>query len=337
MTSGTLSQPQTLSRSLFNRRNIGQFGMVFFVLSLLVVFGLLKDDFFSVFFSAGNFANIGRQVTLLMITAFAMTFVILSGEIDISIGAAASMCGVVIVMQLTNGVSFPLAILAGLALGAFIGLFNGVLTVKGRIPSFIVTLGTLSIVNGLALALTNASTIRFDDNVYRDLFARGVLTLPGNIQIPAPVVIVILLFTLLQFILTRTRFGADIYAIGGNAQSARLAGIAVDRIKIAVFALAGILVAFASVVYTARLGNGQPEGMIGYELDAIAAVVIGGTSFSGGRGSLWRTVLGALLIGVLDNAVSLMGLDFNLKLAVKGGTIILAVLVDYYSRRGTQK
>jgi ribose/xylose/arabinose/galactoside ABC-type transport system permease subunit len=317
---------------LFNRRNIGQFGMVFLTLALLFVFGLLKDDFFSVFFSAANFANIGRQTTLLIITGFAMTLVILSGEIDISIGATASIAGLVIVLLMNSAVPFGLAILAGVALGAVIGLFNGILTVKGKIPSFIVTLGTLSIVSGAALKLTNASTIRFDNDVYRDWFARGVITLPADIQIPAPIIIAFLIFLMLQFILTRTRFGSDIYAVGGSAQSARLAGIPVERVKIGVFVLAGVLVALAAVVYTARLGNGQPKGMIGYELDAIAAVVIGGTSFSGGRGSLWRTILGALLIGVLDNSVSLMGLDFNLKLAVKGTMIILAVLVDYYSR-----
>jgi ribose transport system permease protein len=321
----------------FNRRNIGQFGMVFFALALLIVFGLIKSDFFSVFFSAANFSNIGRQTALLLITGFAMTFVILSGEIDISIGAVASMAGVIIVLLITRGIPFPLAILAGIVFGAFVGLINGILTVKGKIPSFIVTLGTLSIINGWALAITNASTIRFDNNAYRDLFARGTITLPGDIQLPAPVIIAFLMFLLLQFILTRTRFGADIYAVGGNSISARLAGIAVDRTKIGVFVLAGVLVALAAVVYTARLGNGQPEGMIGYELDAIAAVVIGGTSFSGGRGSLWRTILGALLIGVLNNSVSLMGLDFNLQLAIKGATIILAVLVDYYSRRGESK
>ena len=333
MTAKRLTVPsKSWTAALFNRSNVGQFGMVFFVLALLLVFSLLKPDFFSIFFNGANLNNIGRQTTLLMITAFAMTFVILSGEIDISIGAIASLAGMVIVLQMNDEVAFPLAIVSGLTVGAVIGLVNGFLTVKGKLPAFIVTLSTLSIVKGIALALSNGSTVRFSENTYRDVFARGSLVLPADVQIPMPIIIVVVLFILLNFLLTRTRFGSNIYAVGGNAQSARLAGIPVDRVKILVFVLSGILVSFAAVVYTARLGNGQPEGMVGYELDAIAAVVIGGTSFSGGRGSLWRTVLGALLIGVLDNAVSLMGLDFNLKLAVKGGTIILAVLVDYYSR-----
>ncbi|MCS6835403.1 MAG: ABC transporter permease [Anaerolineae bacterium] len=325
----------SLGKQVFSRRNVGQFGMVGLVLALLAVFGLVNAEFFSVFFSSGNVANIGRQTTLLLLTAFAMTFVILVGEIDISIGAIASLAGVLIVSLMNGGWPFPLAVLAGLGLGALVGLLNGLITVKGQIPSFIVTLGTLSIVSGLALAMTSGSTIRFSNDAYRDFFARGVLDL-GITQIPAPTLLTIALFLLLNFLLTRTRFGANVYAVGGGAASARLAGIRVDRVKIGVFVLAGVVVALAAVVYTARLGNGQPQGMIGYELDAIAAVVIGGTSFSGGRGSLWRTVLGALLIGVLDNAVSLMQLDFNLKLAVKGATIILAVLVDYYSRGETR-
>ena len=335
-TPNKLKANPSLLKTLFTRQNIGQFGMVFFVLALLLVFSLLRPDFFNVFFNGANLNNIGRQTTLLLITAFAMTFVILSGEIDISIGALASLAGMVIVLQMNAGTPFPLAILAGLLTGAFIGFVNGFLTVKGKIPSFIVTLSSLSVVNGLALVLSSGSTIRFSENTYRDLFARGAITLPGDIIVPAPVIIAVLLFIVLNFLLKRTRFGSNVYAVGGNTTSARLAGIPVDRVKILVFVLAGVLVSFAAVVYTARLGNGQPSGMIGYELDAIAAVVIGGTSFSGGRGSLWRTVLGALLIGVLDNAVSLMGLDFNLKLAVKGGTIILAVLVDYYSRGGSK-
>lgn len=325
----------TLSKQILSRRNVGQFGIVGLVLLLLIFFAVVNPEFFGTFFSSGNLANIGRQTTLLLLTAFAMTFVILVGEIDISIGATASLTGVVIVLLLNNAWAFPLAVVAGLGVGALVGLMNGLIIVKGQIPSFIVTLGMLSIVSGLALALTSGSTIRFSNDAYRDFFARGTLDLQV-IQIPAPTLLTIALFVLLNFLLTRTRFGADVYSVGGGAASARLAGIRVDRVKIGVFVLAGVVVALASVVYTARLGNGQPQGMIGYELDAIAAVVIGGTSFSGGRGSLWRTVLGALLIGVLDNAVSLMQFDFNLKLAVKGVTIILAVLVDYYSRGETQ-
>lgn len=315
-------------KGFFSRRNLGQFGILAVIVLLLVIFSLLKADFLSVFFHPNNLANIGRQTTLLLITSFAMTFIILAGEIDISIGAIASMCCVIIALMLSNSIAFPLAIAASVATGALLGLFNGVVTVLGKVPSFIVTLGTLSVIRGVALAMTNASTITFKNDPYRILVARGVF-----LAIPAPVWFALIIFLVLLFVLHRTRFGANVYAVGGNETSARLAGIATRAVKIGVFTLSGALVALAAVVYTARLGNGQPEGMIGYELDAIAAVVIGGTSFAGGRGSLLRTVVGALLIGILNNSLVLMGSAFPVQLMIKGAVIILAVLIDYWTRR----
>jgi ribose transport system permease protein len=331
----TLASASTPARAALVRRNIGQFGVVFSVILLLIVFALVRADFPNVFFHPNNLANIARQVTLLMITSFAMTFIILSGEIDISIGAIASMCGVVIALLIQSGQPIPLALLAGVALGTLLGAINGFVIVRGKIPSFIVTLGTLNIVQGAALYLTKASTVTLpnnaDTNAFRDLFARGTL-----FGIPHPLIIVVIVLLILLFLLTRTRFGSNVYAVGGNAASARLAGIPVNTVKIAVFTLAGLLVSIAAIVYTARLGNGQALGMIGYELDAIAAVVIGGTSFSGGRGSLWRTVIGALLVGVLNNALSLMGVSFVLQQVVSGVVIVLAVFIDQWTRRGAQ-
>lgn len=312
----------------FLRHNLGQLGIVLVMVILLVIFNLIKSDFLAIFFHPNNLANIGRQTTLLLITSFAMTFIILSGEIDISIGAIASMCCVIIALMLSGGTWFPLAILASLGVGSLLGLLNGVITVYGKIPSFIVTLGTLSVIRGIALAVTNASTITYKHDVYRILFARGTF-----LGIPAPVWFALIIFLILLFVLQRTHFGSNVYAVGGNELSSRLAGIPTRAVKIGVFALSGALVALAAVVYTARLGNGQPEGMIGYELDAIAAVVIGGSSFSGGRGSLWRTVLGALLIGILNNSLVLMGARFEVQQMVKGGVIIVAVLMDYWTRR----
>ncbi|MDZ4766226.1 MAG: ABC transporter permease [Chloroflexota bacterium] len=338
MTTETLA---TAPRRALDLRIIGQFGVIAAVLVLIGLFALIRPDFLSIFFNPNNLANIGRQTTLLAIMGFAMTLVILSGEIDISLGAIASMCGVVMALIIVNTGSWLLAIPVGIAIGAALGFVNGFITVRGGIPSFIVTLGTLNVVQGLALALTNASTITLPANPsinqFRDLFARGVVTIPATeIQIPHPVIIVVLLLIALTALLTRTRFGLNIYAVGGGAASARLAGIAVGRVKIAVFTLSGAVAALAAVVYTARLGNGQPLGMIGYELDAIAAVVIGGTSFTGGRGAVWRTVLGALLIGVLNNALTLMNVNFNLQLVVRGVVIVVAVMLDAWTRRGTK-
>lgn len=301
------------------RRFWGRFGIYLAIVLVTAIFATLKP----VFLTPDNIANIGRQVTLLTIAAFGMTFVILAGEIDISVGAVASMASVIIASMLSAATPWPVAVLAGIAAGALIGVANGVLTVKGRIPSFIVTLGALNIVRGLSLAATNASTIIYKDDVYRDIFARS-----SPLGIPSPVWIVAILFGLLGYTLHRTKFGADIYAVGGNAQLARLAGIAADRVKIGAFIVCGAVAALSATVLTARVGNGQPEGAIGLELDAIAAVVLGGNSFAGGRGSLWRTVLGALLIGILNNGLTLMNVNYNLQLVVKGTVIVLAVLLD---------
>ncbi|GIV53188.1 MAG: ribose import permease protein RbsC [Candidatus Kapaibacterium sp.] len=306
------------------QRFLGRFGIYLAIILVAAIFAVLKP----VFLSPDNIANIGRQVTLLTIAAFGMTFVILAGEIDISVGAIASMSSVIIASMLSTAMPWPLAVLAGVAAGAFVGAFNGVLTVKGQIPSFIVTLGALNVVRGLSLAATSASTIIFKNDVYRDIFARS-----APLGIPSPVWLAVSLFLVLGYVLHRTKFGADIFAVGGNAQLARLAGIASDRVKIWAFVLCGAIAAFSATVLTARVGNGQPEGAIGLELDAIAAVVLGGNSFSGGRGSLWRTVLGALLIGILNNGLTLMNVNYNLQLVVKGSVIVLAVLLDQMRKK----
>lgn len=310
-------------RTLLDRRLLGQSGIYLALALLIAAFSLLNPFFLTV----ENIANIGRQTTLLAIGSFAMTFVILVGEIDLSVGAVASLAGVVIALLLRDERAMPLAIGAGLLVGALIGAVNGLLTVRGGIASFIVTLGTLNIARGIALSATNASTIVFENDRYRDLFARGTL-----LGIPAPIWFAALLFAALHYLLTQTRFGAHVYAVGGHAASARMAGIAVDRIKITVFTLSGALMALASLVLTARVGNGQPEGALGLELDAIAAVVIGGTSFTGGRGSLVRTVIGALFIGILNNGLSLMGVNYYAQLVVKGLLIVIAVLIDRWTR-----
>jgi ribose transport system permease protein len=311
----------------FNRAWLAQFGVFFAIVIVALVFAALTNG---VFLSGGNLANIGRQTTNLAIASFAMTLVILSGEIDISIGAIAGLAAVIMASLLRDGVAFPVAILAGVAAGGVVGLINGVIAIKGRIPSFIVTLGTLSIIRGIALGSTNASTIVFTDDLYRDLFARG-----NFIGVPAPVWFALILFVVLNYVLTQTRFGSNIYAIGGNAVSARLAGIPVDRVKILVFVISGMFAALAAIIFTARVGNGQAEAASGLELDAIAAVVLGGTSFAGGRGSLVRTVFGALLIGMLNNGLTLMNVDFNLQQVAKAIVIVLAVYLDYWTRKGS--
>jgi len=307
----------------FDRRVLLRGGIYVALALLVVAFALLEPAFLSL----DNLANIGRQTTILAIASFAMTFVILAGEIDLSVGAVASLAGVVAAALLRDAAPAPLAILAALGVGAAVGLVNGGVTVYGRIPSFIVTLGTLNAVRGIALAATAASTIVFRNDGFRDVFARGSL-----LGVPAPVWVAAGLFAVLHYLLTQTRFGAHVYAVGGNAAAARMSGVPVERVTVAVFVLSGTLMALAGLVLAARVGNGQPEGALGLEFDAIAAVVIGGTSFSGGRGSLGLTVIGALLVGVLRNGLSLMGVSYHLQLVVVGIVVVVAVLIDRWAR-----
>lgn len=313
----------TIRRHL--RDTVGEYGILIAFVLLVVMFSILSP----VFLSLGNIINIGSQSTLLLIASFAMTFVIISGEIDLSVNSLASLTGVIVAIMLRAEWSLPLAILAGLVSGAVSGFVCGFITVKGQIPSFIVTLGMFSALRGLTFILTNSSTIPNRDDTFIALFSD--LTRP--LGIPITIFYALGVFLILNFLLNRTVFGHHVYAVGGNAAATRLAGVNVDRVKILVFTLAGLVVGFAGILFTARLGAGSAEIPRNLELDAIAAVVLGGTSFQGGRGSLYRTVLGALLIATLNNGLTLLNAALYTQLIVKGAIIVAAVLLDRWARR----
>lgn len=301
-------------RSLF-----GQSGVLVGIVLLIGFFSLNSPYFLD----ARNFINIGQQTTLLAVAAFAMTFIILSGEIDLSIGAVASLLGILIAMTMRAGYPMEIAVFVGLTVGASVGLINGLITVFGRVPSFIVTLGMFSVARGIAYAITNARAISVADERFLIVFAKA-----SPLGISATVWYAVAIFVTLHLVLTRTTFGASVYAIGGNAEAARFSGIPVKRVKVLVFAIAGLLTGITAILLTARLGTGFVEGARNLELDAIAAVVLGGTSFSGGRGSLVRTLFGALLIGILNNGLSLLNVESYYQLVIKGVIIIVAVLLD---------
>lgn len=305
--------PQPL-RTLF-----GQSGVLVGICVLVVIFSFASPYFLD----ARNFINIGQQTTLLAVAAFAMTFIILSGEIDLSVGAVASLLGILMAMTMRAGYPMEVAVVAGVSVGAGIGIINGSLSLFGRVPSFIVTLGMYSIARGVSYALTNARAISVADERFLLLFAKA-----APLGISATVWYAIVIFICLHLLLTRTAFGASIYAVGGNPEAARLSGIEVARVKLLVFTLSGALTGVTAILLTARLGTGFVEGARNLELDAIAAVVLGGTSFSGGRGSLVRTLLGALLIGILNNGLSLLNVESYYQLVVKGAIIVAAVLLD---------
>lgn len=273
-----------------------------------------------------NLINIGRQIAILGIASFAMTYVILLGEIDLSVGAVASAAGVVTALALAAGLG-PLAIPIGIAVGAAFGLLNGLLTVYVAVPSFIATLVAFFIAQGLALTLTTGQTILFQADWFRGLFATASV-----FGFRASFLWLVAMFAVLWWLLARTRFGAHVHAVGGSQESARMLGLPVNRMKIAVFTLGGALMGIVGMILIARIGNARADGAVGLEFDAIAAVVIGGTRLGGGYGSLVRTLVGVLLIGVLNNGLAILNVDFNTQQVIKGVLVIGVVLIDRWAR-----
>ncbi|RVT81793.1 ABC transporter permease [Rhodobacteraceae bacterium CCMM004] len=273
-----------------------------------------------------NLVNIGRQVAILGIAACAMTWVIILGEIDLSVGAVASAAGVVTAMALAAGLG-PLAIPVALATGAAFGLMNGLLTVHARVPSFIATLVTFFIAQGVALTLTTGQTVLFSADWFRWTFATG-----GAGGLRTAFVWFAIVAAVLWWAMARTRFGANVHAVGGSQESARMLGLPVDRMKIAILTGTGALMGLAGMILIARIGNARADGAIGLEFDAIAAVVIGGTRLGGGYGSIPRTLVGVLLIGVLNNGLAILNVDFNTQQVIKGALVIGVVLIDRWTR-----
>ncbi|MEM7642571.1 MAG: ABC transporter permease [Pseudomonadota bacterium] len=304
------------------RANLADYGLVFAV--LIVIGGLMILS--PAFRDLGNLIGIGRQVAILGIAAAAMTFVILAGEIDLSVGAVASAAAVVTALALAQGWgvwAIPVGLLAG---GAF-GLLNGVLVVYVAVPSFIATLVSFFIAQGVALTLTGGQTILFDADWFRALFAIGEVL--GNRSAFWWLVAVALV---LWWLLARTRFGANTYAVGGDAESAAMLGLPVDRLRLAIFTMTGALMGIVGMILIARIGNARADGAIGLEFDAIAAAVIGGTRLGGGYGSMPRTMLGVLLIGVLNNGLAILNVDFNTQQVIKGALVVGVVLIDRWAR-----
>ena len=305
-----------------SRANLADYGLV---IALVVVVGALML-LSPAFREPGNLIGIGRQVAILGIAAAAMTFVILSGEIDLSVGAVASASAVVTALALAQGWG-ALAIPVGLLVGGTFGLLNGLLVVHVAVPSFIATLVSYFIAQGVALTLTGGQTILFDVEWFRALFATGSVL--GNRTAFWWLVIVALA---LWWLLARTRFGANTYALGGDAESASMLGLPVGRLRIAIFAMTGALMGLVGMSLIARIGNARADGGIGLEFDAIAAAVIGGTRLGGGYGAMPRTMLGVLLIGVLNNGLAILNVDFNTQQVIKGVLVIAVVLIDRWAR-----
>lgn len=271
-----------------------------------------------------NILNILRQVSISALIAFGMTFVILTGGIDLSVGSTLALTGAVAATMLASGIDPVLTILAALLLGAVLGAVNGVIIAKGKVAPFIATLATMTIYRGLTLVYTDGRPVSdLGNEITFQMLGKGYF-----FGIPVPVCTMILAFIVLYVIMHKTTFGRRVYAVGGNEAASKLSGINVDRVKIAVYSLTGMLAALSALILTSRLNSAQPTAGTSYELDAIAAVVLGGTSLTGGKGWIFGTLVGALIIGVLNNGLNLIGVSSFFQQVVKGIVILIAVLID---------
>ncbi|MDP5291591.1 ribose ABC transporter permease [Oceanimonas sp. CHS3-5] len=289
---------------------------------LIGVVSVLNPNFFTV----DNLLNILRQTSVNAIIAVGMTLVILTAGIDLSVGSVLALCGAfaasMVSMELSIFITLPAVLLAGFALGGV----SGVIVAKGRVQAFIATLVTMTLLRGVTMVYTEGRPISTGFTDAGDVFAWfGTGYVFG---IPVPVWLMAMTFLGAWHLLNHTRFGRYIYAVGGNEAAARLSGINVARVKMGVYAICGMLSALAAIIVTSRLSSAQPTAGTSYELDAIAAVVLGGTSLAGGRGAIMGTLIGALIIGFLNNALNLLDVSSYYQMIAKASVILLAVLVD---------
>ena len=304
-------------------RNARQFGTLIGLAVLCAILWTLTPYFLTV----SNLLNVVEQTSINAIVAVGMTFVILSGGIDLSVGSIVAVSGVVLGASLQSGQPTIVALVLAAAVGLACGLGNGALVSWGGLPPFIVTLGTMSIARGAALLFTEGRPVSGFDSTFRAL-ATGRVGF-----IPAPVIAMVVVYAIAHFVLARTTFGRYVYAIGGNEEATRLSGVAIRFHKTMIYGVSGLMSAVAAIILTARLNSAQPIAGMMYELDAIAATVIGGTSLMGGEGSLGGTLVGALIMGVLRNGLNLLGVSSFLQQIVIGGVIVVAVLLDTILKR----
>ncbi|SCW43623.1 monosaccharide ABC transporter membrane protein, CUT2 family (TC 3.A.1.2.-) [Paenibacillus tianmuensis] len=275
------------------------------------------------FLTSSNMLNLFRQVSVNVILAIGMTFVILTKGIDLSVGSVLAFSGIVAASLATgaNG-NTVLAVLAGIGAGLVLGAINGVVVAKGKVAPFIVTLGMMAAARGFTFIYSDGRPISGLSKSFLNIASGAFL------GIPIPVWIILLVFAIGSIVLYYTRFGRYVYAVGGNENATKTSGISVNKTLISVYCISGLLAGLAGVILTSRISGGLPQSGVSYELDAIAAVVIGGTSLAGGRGRLWGTLIGALIIGVLNNGLDLLGVSTYWQQVIKGSIIVIAVLVD---------
>ena len=311
---------QSLARSVF--RFVGQNSIILVFIALVVVGAILSPYFLK----PRNIEGLARNLPIIGLLAIGMTFVILTAGIDLSVGSVLSLVAVVVSYHLAHGGTVVSAIVIGLFIGLVAGVLNGLLITKGRLEPFIATLATLSIVGGTALTFTNGQTLSIGSS--KQALAYATIA-PGNILgIPTPMVIFICVYALAFFIAQYTQLGRNVYAVGSNQEAARLTGVSVSKAKMAAYIISSVLASISGIILASRLTAGSPLGGQGLELDAIACVVIGGTSLFGGEGGLTGTLVGVLIVTVLNNLMNLLAIPPYSQMIAKGAIIALAVLIE---------
>jgi ribose/xylose/arabinose/galactoside ABC-type transport system permease subunit len=296
--------------------------LVMIIMLMFFLLLILSDNFLT----SNNIYNLMRQVSIIGIVSIGMTFVIISGGIDLSVGSVVGLSGVIAAILMKSGVNIFLSVIIALIIGAIVGLANGIAVHDGKVPPFIVTLGTMVIVRGAIMLVSNARMIAGLPETFTDFAQKSFLLMPSLF------VVLILIVILTSFITNKTIFGRNLYAVGSNTEAARLSGINIRMSIYGTYIICALLSAIAGILMTSRLGNGIPTAGSGYELDAIAAAVIGGASLSGAEGTIIGTVLGAFIMGILRNGGNLLGMNpFILDISI-GLLIIIAVLIDKQKR-----
>lgn len=310
----SLSMQKKMSLNQFFR----QFGIVIVLILMCIVISCLTDRFFTI----SNILSVARQVSINGILALGMGFVIITGGIDLSVGSLLALTASITLGLIGSGVNWFVGCICGMLVGIAVGLLEGLLVAKLRIAPFIATLASMTICRGATQVFDGGTAIRVSDVSFKALGQNYI----G--PIPVPVIIMIVMFIIGWFITKKTRFGRHMYAVGGNEQAARLSGVSVPTIKISVYCICGLCCAVSGFITAARLGSATPTAGEGAEMDAIAAVVLGGVSMDGGKGSLTGVFVGAFIIGVLNNALNLLSVSAYWQEIAKGLVILLAVVID---------
>ena len=298
----------------------GNIGIVMVLIIMSVIISFATDKFLS----GTNIISVLRQISINTFIALGMTLIIILGHIDLSVGAIVAMSGTLTVGFIVNqGMPIGVAIVLGLLLGTLTGFISGFIVSTFRVPAFIITMAMMNVASGIAYVYSGGQSTRITDKFFINIGTGYLFKV-----IPLPVVYMVILIAVIAFLLNKTKFGTYVYAIGGNREAARLSGVPIKKVEIIVFTLSGALSAFAGLVLCSRMYSGQPSVGSGYELDAIAACVLGGTSMSGGKGRISGTVFGAMVIGIISNGLNLIGVSSYWQLIIKGLIIACAVLLD---------